>query len=88
MITISFGTSFKHAYQKRILSNEKLKKIVETLEIFRNDPFDTRLRTHKLRGKLAGMQSFRVEYDVRVVFYFSEPQHAVLVDVGTHDEVY
>lgn len=53
-----------------------------------HDPFDPRLRTHKLSGKLEGLWSFSVEFDVRVIFYFTEKDEAVFVDVGSHDEVY
>ncbi|MBD1846833.1 hypothetical protein H6F89_26185 [Cyanobacteria bacterium FACHB-63] len=46
------------------------------------------MRTHKLSGKLKDYWSFSLEYDERVVFYFTEDGNAVFVDVGTHDEVY
>jgi hypothetical protein len=54
------------------------------------DPFDLKLRTHKLSGKLKGLWSFSLDYNLRVVFYFTidNPKKAVLVDVGTHNEVY
>ncbi|MEP0918408.1 hypothetical protein NC981_16380 [Leptolyngbya sp. DQ-M1] len=58
------------------------------LEIFIANPFDPSLRTHKLSGKLKDLYSFSLEYDERVVFYFTEDGNAVFVDVGTHDEVY
>jgi toxin HigB-1 len=58
------------------------------LESFRNDPFQTSLRTHRLSGKLKDVWSYSVEYDLRVVFYFADTEKVVLIDVGTHDEVY
>ena len=47
-------------------------------------------KTHKLSGKLKGLWSFSIEYDLRVVFFFTndKPKKAVFVDMGTHDEVY
>jgi len=58
-----------------------------------NDPFDPGLRTHKLRGQLEGLWACWVEYDCRVVFAFeTDPQGSedmiVLIDIGTHDQVY
>ena len=46
------------------------------------------LQTHKLSGKLKGLSAFSLGYDLRVVFYFAESNKAVLIDIGTHDEVY
>lgn len=39
-----------------------------TLELLAENPFDPRLRTHKLKGKLAGSWASSVAYDLRVVF--------------------
>jgi len=60
------------------------------LKIFVTDPFHQLLKTHKLSGKLKGLWSFSVEYDVRVIFYFTKdnPKKAVFVDIGTLREVY
>jgi mRNA-degrading endonuclease YafQ of YafQ-DinJ toxin-antitoxin module len=60
------------------------------LELFINDPYDSRLKTHKLSGKLNGLWSFSIEYDLRVVLFFTKdkPKKAVFIDIGTHDEVY
>jgi mRNA-degrading endonuclease YafQ of YafQ-DinJ toxin-antitoxin module len=58
--------------------------------LFITDPFNLKLKTHKLSGKLKDLWSFSLDYDLRVVFYFTKdkPKKAVLVDIGTHDEVY
>lgn len=62
-----------------------------TLELLAEDPFQPRLRTHKLKGKLAGSWAASVTYELRVVFEFvkrGEDQVVLLASVGTHDEVY
>jgi mRNA-degrading endonuclease YafQ of YafQ-DinJ toxin-antitoxin module len=56
--------------------------------LFILDPFDPTLKTHKLSGKLKDLWSFSVGYDERVLFYFTEDEKAVFVDMGSHDEVY
>lgn len=55
------------------------------------DAFHAQLRTHKLKGKLAGSWACSVGYDLRIVFSFVEDQgeEAILLEaVGTHEEVY
>ena len=59
------------------------------MELFGSDPFAHVLRTHKLTGKLSGCWAFSVEHDCRVVFQFVKGHGKVLlIDVGTHEEVY
>lgn len=89
MIEIGLSSSFKRAFKRRIKSQGDMEaKFWKTVEIFINDPFDARLKTHKLSGQLKNLWSFRVEYDLRVIFYFLGENKAVFVDIGTHDEVY
>ena len=89
MIKVSFSSSFQRAFKKRIKGNTKLKsRFWAKLEIFTNNPFDPSLRTHKLSGKLKDLWSFSVEYDQRVIFYFTDEENVVFIDIGNHDEVY
>ena len=89
MTEIAFSSSFKRAFRKRIAGNANAEvRFWEKVEAFKSDPFDPKLRTHKLSGKLKDLWGFSVEYDLRVVFYFVDNQRAVFVDIGTHKEVY
>jgi len=89
MIKLVWGSSFKRAYKKAVKSNPDLeKKLWKSINFFEKDPFHPTLKTHKLSGKLKGQWAFVVEYDCRVVFEFMGKDKAVLVDIGTHDEVY
>ena len=87
---VSFSDSFKKVFKKRVKSTEIETEFWVRLELFVNDPFDARLKTHKLSGKLKDLWSFSIEYNLRVVFYFTKdkPKKAIFVDIGTHDEVY
>jgi mRNA-degrading endonuclease YafQ of YafQ-DinJ toxin-antitoxin module len=55
--------------------------------IFRNDPFDARLRTHKIHSLSTRFRrtvySVWVEGDLRAVFYL-DGDMVVSVDIGTH----
>lgn len=90
MTEITFSSSFKRAFKKRIEGKADLEtRFWRRVEWFTRDPHDPRLRTHKLSGDLAGYWSFTVDYDLRVVFQFAEGKRkAVFGDIGKHDEVY
>lgn len=89
MIKVSFDDSFLKTFKKRIKGNKTLEnKFKMRLEIFIKNPFDSRLKTHKLSGKLKDLWSFTIEYDQRVIFYFIEDEKAVFIDIGNHDQVY
>ena len=89
MIKVSFSSSFKRAFKKRIRANSDLEtKFWQKLEIFKSDPFEQSLKTHKLSGKLKELWSFSIAYDARVLFYFTDEGNAVFVDIGSHEEVY
>ena len=64
------------------------KRFWKAMELFSRNPFHPRLRTHKLSGKLDGLWAFTVAYDCRVVFKFLNGDEVLLVDVGSHEEVY
>ena len=87
---VSFSNSFRKAFDKRIKSKEIEPEFWIKLELFINDPFEAKLKTHKLTGKLKDLWSFSVDYDHRVVFFFTKerPKRVILIDIGTHDEVY
>jgi addiction module RelE/StbE family toxin len=56
------------------------------------DPFDPQLRTHKLKGKLKEVWACSIGYDLRLVFEFvkgsGKEDDILLIEVGTHEEVY
>jgi len=87
---VSFSDSFKIIFIKRFKETEIETEFWDRLEFFIVDPFDARLKTHKLSGKLKDLWSFSIDYNTRVVFYFTKdkPKRAVFIDIGTHEEVY
>lgn len=89
MIEVIFSDHFKKEYKKRIKSNKsKSKKFFDKLEVFLKDPFHPTLQTHKLTGVLKDLWAFKVDYDLRVVFYFENDEKVIFVNIGTHDQVY
>ena len=89
MVQVSFASSFKRSFKKRIKGNSELEiKFWQKLEKFTANPWDRSLKTHKLSGKLQQLWSFSIDYDARVLFYFTDEGNAVFIDIGTHDEIY
>jgi len=85
---------FEKAYRKFARRNPALeKKIAEALKLMRLDVFTPTLQTHKLSGKLFGLSACSCGYNCRIVFSVEKDSQTgqefiVLVDIGTHDEVY
>jgi mRNA-degrading endonuclease YafQ of YafQ-DinJ toxin-antitoxin module len=53
MTEIAFSSSFKRAFKKRIEGRNPLEdKFWKRVEMFKDDPYDARLCTHKLSGDL------------------------------------
>jgi len=80
---IHYSNKFSHEYRKLSLF---VKKHAEAKErIFRKNPFNPRLETHKLKGRLKGFWSFSIDKNYRIIFEFITKQEIWLHSVGTHD---
>lgn len=89
MIKIIWDEGFKRKYKKIIKNNFNLRdKFWELTYLFEKEPFDNRLKTHKLTGKLKDLWAFRIDYDCRVIFKFINNNEVLFIDIGGHDEVY
>ena len=94
MKKLAWGSSFRRAFKRRVRKNPALEeKILEALAQLAQDPAAPGLKSHKLHGQLEGLWACWVEYDCRIIFTFeldpeSTEEMIVLIDVGTHDEVY
>ncbi|MGF1485802.1 MAG: type II toxin-antitoxin system YafQ family toxin [Prochloraceae cyanobacterium] len=94
MTNLVWDNSFRRSFKKAIRKNPQLEsKIFTTLELLAEDPFNPSLRSHKLRGQLEGLWACWVEYDCRIIYTFDRDPNSdsvliVLIDIGTHDEVY
>jgi mRNA interferase YafQ len=94
MRTLIWDSSFKKAFKRFVRKNPQLQeKIFETIELLVSDPFASSLKSHKLSGQLKGLWACSVAYDCRVIYTFRREQNTdreaiVLIDIGTHDEVY
>lgn len=83
---IIYSSKFARAY-KMLPANIKI--IAEEQEIlFRKNPFDQRLKTHKLKGKLSGFLSFYIGYKYRIIFEFSKNKNTVYFHAAGNHDIY
>ena len=89
MIKVTWDQGFKRVYRKKIKNDGELKnRFWKTLEFFSKNPFNPVLKTHKLTGKLQGLWAFSVSFNCRVIFKFLSDNKVLLIDIGSHEEVY
>ncbi|MDD4901212.1 MAG: type II toxin-antitoxin system mRNA interferase toxin, RelE/StbE family [Patescibacteria group bacterium] len=81
---IVYSSKFAREYKKLPAS---IKDLAEEQEIiFRQNPLNPKLKTHKLQGKLSGFLSFSIGYKYRIIFEFSKDKKTIYFhSVGNHD---
>jgi len=85
---------FERAFRRLVRKNPALQSQIETaLRRMADNLNDSRLKTHHLSGQLAGLHACSAGYDCRIVF--AKQKHPksgaevfLLINIGTHDEVY
>ena len=91
---LEYSKRFLRAYSRYIGKDKKRRACIhETLHTLCNNPSDDSLKTHPLKGELKGFFACSCGYDCRIVFALVADKKArtekiVLIDVGTHDDVY
>ncbi len=69
--------------------NNKIKTAFKNrVEIFRKNPFDTKLRNHALKGKYLGYRSIDVNGDVRALYTVKGDIVIIFGFIGTHSQLY
>lgn len=86
------SSAFVRAARRLIKKHPEFGPTLEaTLAALMEDAFQAGLKTHKLKGDLAGSWACCAGYDLRVVIEFVQHEGAeaiLLQNIGTHDEVY
>lgn len=79
---ILYSTKFLREYKRLPI---QIKRIAESKEnIFRSNPFDTRLSTHKLKGQLNEYWAFSIDRQYRIIFEFVNKNLIWFHSVGDH----
>ena len=80
---IFYYSKFRQQFKK--LPREIKLLAVNKERIFRNNPFDHRLKTHKLHGELSNFLTFSVNYQYRIIFDFADTNTIRFYKIGKHD---
>ena len=92
--SIHFDSVFEKHWNKYLTGlTEKQKEqlreqLRERLAIFKEDVFDKRLKTHRLKGNLKEYYAFSISYSDRIVFKIIEDKSVYFIEVGSHDVCY
>ena len=82
------------AFEKRFtkyksrLDEAGRKHLRQRFELFKEDVFDKRLKTHKLKGNLSAYYAFSINHSDRIVFKVLQDDGVLLIEVGSHDVCY
>lgn len=79
---ISYSPKFAKEYKK--LSNSIKLKAEKREKIFRKNPFDKSLKTHKLSGKFQGLWAFSIDHKHRIIFEFMQDDTMTFHLIGNH----
>ena len=82
--TKTFDGRSKSFSRKHPELEEELRK---RLDLLINNPFDNRLKTHKLSGILKNEWSIWLTYEYRITFVI-KGDDIYLTNIGSHDEIY
>lgn len=80
---IHYHSKFEKQFRK--INREIQILSVEKTAIFMIDPYDSRLKTHKLHGRLDGLYSFSVNHSYRIIFDFLSKNIVRFYEIGNHD---
>ncbi|BAT51658.1 hypothetical protein NOS3756_05850 [Nostoc sp. NIES-3756] len=94
MTNLIWRPGFVRKFKRLVKKNPQLRSsIEEVLQLLTEDPFNSSLRTHKLKGDLERVWSCSIGYDNRILFEFivnsdSGQEDIFLLTIGSHDDVY
>lgn len=82
IVKIYYTSLFVRNFKK--LSREKQKQTIKKEKLFKQNPFNPSLKTHKLTGKLEGYWAFSITYQDRVIFRFVNKKEVIFFRIGAH----
>ena len=78
----------KFAKYKSKLTDSERQRLKQRLAIFKEDVFDKRLKTHKLKGELSAYHAISISHSDRLVFQVLSDGGVYFIEVGDHDICY
>ena len=90
MYTLVWTAGFRRSAANFVKRHPELReKFAAVLRDLEHDPFQSHLQYHRLSGKLKDVEAVSVtdKYRITLTVVITE-QAVVLLDIGSHDEVY
>lgn len=89
MIELVWDDTFIRILKKwRKKHPDLIKTFNERILVFTENPYHPLLKTHQLSGSLKGYWTISISYQYRLIFKFLSQSKILLIDLGSHDEVY
>ena len=90
MFSVTTSEQFLRQARKFFKKHPDLKpRFASVFEALTQDPFQPGLGLHQLAGKLSGCHAVRLTYSYRITLtVMITEKEIVLLDIGSHDEVY
>ncbi len=82
-MNIEYSPKFIKQFKK--LPKEVKKSALECERLFRENPFDSKLKTHKLHGTMKEYWAFSISYNYRIGFTFTDSDFVRFHAIGSHD---
>ena len=82
---ISYSKNF--IKQSKKLNKPVREKLIQRIELFTNNPLDSELNNHPLKGKYKKYRSINITGDFRAL-YLVQDEYIVFDLVGTHSQLY
>ena len=88
--TVIYPESYIRRARKFLTRHPDLaRQYQKTLELLEINPFHPSLRLHPLKGKLTGLHAVSINISYRITLeLIIREKEIILVNVGTHEEVY
>lgn len=84
-----FASKFRKHFTQRIVNTPSLRKKFDArLILFLDNPKSPLLNDHALKGDQSGRRSFSITGDIRVIYRKINDTGVMLLDIGTHNQVY
>ncbi len=80
---IIYTAEFIRLFKK--LPPEAKKEAIKKEALFKINPFDAKLKTHKLSGKLKGCHAFSISFSHRIICEFGKKKIVYFHSIGSHD---
>lgn len=84
-VTENYLTGLKRLHERAPELDDEVRKRIFW---FVKRPSDERLENHPLTGEMAGLWSFSVTDDIRIVYLWIDKHRVRFLTIGSHTEVY